>query len=258
MPLTGVPALELVGGSASLGGNPVLRDVDFALAEGEFVVLLGPNGSGKTTLVRALLGLVEMTKGQARIFGDPVGEFRDWGRIGYVPQRFSATTGVPATVEEIVLTGRAGRARLFRPYNRSDRRAATAALESVGLADLAGRRASALSGGQGQRVLIARALATDPDVLVLDEPLAGVDLEHQAGFAATLGALHRGGRAVLLVAHGLGPLEELVTRTVVLSEGRVVHDGAPLPGDAEGVHAHHHHGERPDHDAYGPVARGPV
>jgi zinc transport system ATP-binding protein len=237
------PALALYDGRVALGASVVLDGIDFCVHEGEFVALLGPNGSGKTTLVRALLGIVPLVRGSIEIFGVPLERFHAWERIGYVPQRVTAATGVPATVFEVVLSGRVARSPALGSFRRPDRDAAGRALESVGLAHLAGRPVATLSGGQQQRVLIARALAGEPDVLVLDEPVSSADLQSQHGFSETLGALDRAGRSVLVVTHSLGPMKPLVERAVVLGHGRVVYDGAPRAEDAVVGHPHPHHHE---------------
>lgn len=232
-------ALQVLAGAVALGGRPVLRGIDLALGEGEVVALLGSNGSGKSTLVRASLGLVPLARGTVELFGTPLPRFSSWQRVGYVPQRLAAGAGVPATVWEIVASGRLARRRLLRPLGRSDRSAIAAALDAV---ELGGRRhdsASALSGGQQQRVLIARALAGEPDLLVLDEPTAGVDLHSQQAFADALGSVAASGASVLLVAHELGALAPLIHRTVVLHDGRIAYDGPPRAGD--GLHAFHDH-----------------
>ena len=240
MHVDGEPPFELTSGHVVLGGNLVLRDVDFRLDRGEFVVLLGANGSGKTSLVRALLGLLPLSSGELKVFGRPLRSFREWRRIGYVPQRFTATSGVPASVGEVVLSGRVARARRLRGYSKEDHAAAARALETVGLTNLDRTPVENLSGGQQQRVLIARALAGEPDVLVLDEPIAGVDLERQQQFAATLSGLSGAGHTVLLVAHSLGALAPLVSRAVVLELGRVSYEGPPLPDQVHTDHIHHH------------------
>jgi zinc transport system ATP-binding protein len=238
--MSGIAPFDLAGGNVVLARNRVLQSVDFRIGPGEFVVLLGPNGSGKSTLVRTLLGLIPLSSGMLRIFGKPVRAFREWARVGYVPQRFTAVSGVPATVGEVVVSGRIARSRFARPYGRADKEAAGRALRDAGLAGLEAVPVASLSGGQQQRVLIARALAGDPDVLVLDEPVSGVDLEHQESFASTLRTLNRGGRSVLLVAHALGALEPLVERAVVLQLGRIVYDGPPLEEQVHVDHVHHH------------------
>lgn len=233
------PHFHLSGGTVNYGATVALRNVHFHLDSGEFVVLLGANGSGKTTLVKALLGLVPLSSGRLDVFGVPMSKFRDWARIGYVPQRANAASGVPASAFEVVLAGRLARTRKWGRHTKDDARAVEKALELVDMADKGKESVETLSGGQQQRVLIARALAGEPDVLVLDEPVSGVDLEHQDSFAATLGELNRGGRSVLLVAHALGVIEPLVTRAVVLTQGEVTYDGDPLR-ELHDSHVHHH------------------
>ena len=224
-----------------LAGRPVLRGVDLTVRPGEVVALLGANGSGKSTLVRALLGLVPLRRGEVRLFGTPLEQFGDWRRIGFVPQRPSASTGVPASVREVVASGRLSRRRPLVPARRSDRDAVRRALEAVDLTDRASERVSLLSGGQQQRVLIARALAAEPDLLVLDEPTAGVDLPTQEALADLAGDLVARGTTIVIVMHELGPFEPLIGRTVVLRQGRAVYDGAPLPSFHELPHTHPHH-----------------
>jgi zinc transport system ATP-binding protein len=238
--MSSTPVLHAIGARVVLGAKVALDGVDFTLAPGEVVVLLGPNGSGKTTLVRALLGLVGLGAGRVEICGHPPRDFRSWERVGYVPQRATAATGIPASVEEVVLLGRLARAPALGRYAPADHAAAAAALDSVDLADLRRVPVATLSGGQQQRVLVARALVGEPDVLVLDEPISGVDVEHQEGFAATLASLARRGCAVLAVAHSLGVLETIATRAVVLQSGTVVYDG-PAAGEqlGPGQVAHH-------------------
>lgn len=232
-------AFALTGGRVVLGGREVLHGVDFTLGAREFVAVLGANGSGKSTLVKALVGLHPLAGGTLRVFGEAA--FRDRARIGYVPQRVAIGSGVPATVREVVLSGRTPRASRLRPLTAHDRAAADAAIAAVGLADRARDLVATLSGGQQQRVLIARALAGEPDVLVLDEPTAGVDAESQEAFGETLRLLKERGVAVLLVSHHLGALETLVDRVVVLSAGEVSYDGPVPPGGMADDDHHHPH-----------------
>lgn len=229
----------LTGGCVSLGGQPILTDVDITVEPGEFVAILGANGSGKTTLVRTLVGLVPLTSGQLSLFGTPLAAFHEWPRIGYVPQRLSVGGGVPATVREVVASGRVGRQSRFRRTSSHDRHAVDHALEDVAMAHRADALVTTLSGGQQQRVLIARALAGEPEVLVMDEPTAGVDADSQDTLAGALGHLSNAGGSVVLVAHELGPLASLIRRAVVLRAGQVVSDGAPP--EPEGHHADPHH-----------------
>jgi zinc transport system ATP-binding protein len=234
------PVLAIRDGCVALGGRPVLRGVDLALGAGEVVAILGANGSGKSTLVRALLGLVPLHRGEVELFGTPLDRFRSWSRVGFVPQRTTATTGVPASVREVVATGRLAHRGPLRPMRRADREAVRDAIEAVGLTDRSRDGVATLSGGQQQRVLIARALAGNPELLVLDEPTAGVDLTHQDALAAVIGRLVDRGATIALVAHEMGPLAPLIGRTVVMRDGRVAYDGDPLPTFQHTPHDHHH------------------
>jgi zinc transport system ATP-binding protein len=233
--------VDLADVAVELGGRPVLRGIDLSAGPGEVLAVLGANGSGKSTLVRTMMGLVPTCRGEVRLFGARLDAFRDWRRVGFVPQRVTAAGGVPATVQEVVSAGRLSRRRLLRPLRRADRRAVDDALTAVGLLDRAHEGVSTLSGGQQQRVLIARALAGEPDLLVLDEPTAGVDVESQQQFADALRGLVADGATVVLVAHELGPVAPLVDRTVVMRDGRVAYDGPPLASFTEVEEDGHHH-----------------
>ena len=235
--------VELTNASVERDHSVVLSNVDFRLQASEFVVLLGANASGKTTLVKAALGLIPLIAGEARLFGKGVDRFREWTRVGYVPQRVTAASGVPATVDEVVMSGRANRLGIVGRFSRTDRAASTRAMELVDLLDVRDAPVGHLSGGQQQRVLIARALASEPEVLVLDEPVASVDLAHQESFARTLEVLLDQGTSILMVAHTLGSVQRLVERAVVLDHGRVTHDGPPV--GLELAHAHHPEADHP-------------
>ena len=244
------PAVELTDGAVAIAGRPILRHIDLTVRSGEFLTLMGANGSGKSTLVRALTGLWPLATGTLRLFGTPFGSFDDWQRIGFVPQRGSAASGVPASVWEVVASGRLTRRRLLRPLGRADRAAIADALDVVGLAHRARESVSSLSGGQQQRVLIARALAGEPELFFLDEPTAGLDLPNQQVLADTLRTMSGRGATIVLVAHELGPMAPLVDRAVVMRDGRVVYDGPPLASDqiaTAHLGPHHHHEHHHDH-----------
>jgi zinc transport system ATP-binding protein len=249
------PPVQLTDGAVAIGGRPVLRGIDLTVWSGEFVALMGANGSGKSTLVRALTGLRPLTAGSLELFGTPFDDFHEWRRIGFVPQRVGASSGVPASVWEVVASGRLTRRRLLRPLSRADRAAIDEAIAVVGLTGKARDGVSTLSGGQQQRTLIARALAGEPELFFLDEPTAGVDLANQLSLASSLERLKERGATIVLVAHELGPLAGLVDRAVVMRDGRVAYDGAPLAdhavhaADFAEPHAHHHHPDpaRRDH-----------
>ena len=201
------------------GTNPVLRDVGVTVHRGETVAVLGGNGSGKSTLVKAIVGLLPHQEGSIRLFGTPVARFRDWHKVGYVPQHGSIQ--VPnATVREVAASGRLPHRRPFLPMSHADKEALDHALDVVGLADRAHWPFAALSGGQKQRTLIARALATEPELFIRDEPMAGVDLHSQDGLAELLGELvHRNDKGLLVVLHEIRSME--IDRRVTLCDGRL-------------------------------------
>jgi zinc transport system ATP-binding protein len=234
-----VLAAEGVG--FSYGAEPVLEDVDFILHSREFVALVGPNGSGKSTLLRVLLGLLTPSTGTVRLLGEPPERLTERWRIGYVPQRPALARDLPATVEEIVSAGRLARRGWWRRLSRADREAVEHAMASVALLELRARRVSELSGGQQQRAFIAKALVSEPDVLVLDEPVAGVDAESQRLFRESLThMIEDHDAAVLLASHELGAVASDLTRVVVLKR-KVLFDGTPgalvETGVSLGVHA---------------------
>ena len=243
---TQVPAFAAQDLVVQLGGSPVLRGVSAVVRPGEAVALLGGNGSGKTTLVRAALGLVAHQGGSVELFGEDPSRFRAWRRIGYVPQR--STAGLAgAKVREVVASGRLARRRPLWPMTGEDRLAVRTAMAAVGVEGRADDELAHLSGGQQQRVMIARALAGAPDLLVLDEPTAGVDLEHQEVLAQLLTRRLAAGIALLVVLHEAGPLAPLIDRVIRLQDGRVVPNEPDLVG-----HTHAHDGPSrpgpvPDH-----------
>ena len=213
----------------------VLDDVSLSVAAGEFVALVGPNGSGKSTLLRVLLGVLTPTTGAVRLFGSPPAELDRRWRLAYVSQRPTFPDDLPATVEEVVATGRLPKVGWRRRLRAADREQIDHAIDAVGLGDLRHKLVGELSGGQQQRAFIAKALAGEPELLVLDEPVAGVDRESQDRFATSLTHLvDLHGAAVLLVSHELGAVAEHLDRVVVLKR-RVLFDGPPAELAATGV-----------------------
>jgi zinc transport system ATP-binding protein len=243
------PVLAMHGVDVGYGETPVVRDVDLVVRAGETLAVLGANGSGKTTLVRGVLGLATVMAGQLELFGVPAAHFRERYRIGYVPQRHTVGSAVPATVREVVASGRLARRGWFGRATSADRDAVADAVATVRLAERADASFSSLSGGQQRRVLIARALAAEPDVLVMDEPTAGVDVASQEALAATLGVLADRGATLVVVTHEVGALRDIVRRAVVLRDGHVSYDG-PLRASmaGSGPDPGHHDGD-PDGDA---------
>jgi zinc transport system ATP-binding protein len=213
-------------------GPPVLEDVDLSVERGQFVAIAGPNGGGKTTLLRIVLGIERPSAGEALLFGEPAHRFSRRETIGYLAQRAQLGVSAPATVREVVAAGRLPRIGLVARAGRRDRELVDQAIDRVGLTEAAHRPLARLSGGQQQRAFIAKALATEPELLVLDEPTTGVDAEAQEAFAALLDRLQRElGVTILYVSHEFGAVERFVER-IVLVRGGIVFDGKPseLPG----------------------------
>ncbi|HET9443436.1 MAG TPA: metal ABC transporter ATP-binding protein [Acidimicrobiales bacterium] len=228
------------------GPDRVLDGVDLAVEPGEFVALVGPNGSGKSTLLRVLLGLTQPSRGTVRLFGAPPGRLRERWRLGYVPQRTHVPEQLPATVEEVVAAGRLARRGWLRRLGEEDWTEVVHALEAVALIDRRRDRMTELSGGQQQRVLIAKALVSGPELLVLDEPVAGVDADSQRRFREALVHLVEAHRtAVLLVSHELGAVADDLDRVLVLQRGVITFDGAPAELTARGVSLGIHHDDLP-------------
>jgi len=229
------PVTTLEDVSFAYGSDSVLDDVSLELCGGEFVALVGPNGSGKSTLLRLLVGLLEPQRGRVSLFGSDPRHLRDRARLGYVPQRPQLASGVHATVEDVVRAGRLTRNGWLGRRSAGDRDAVDAALDAVGLLELRHEAIGKLSGGQQQRAFIARALSGEPDLLVLDEPVAGVDADSQRAFSASLQHLvdQRGG-TVLLVSHELGAVADALDRVIVLKR-RVLFDGTPAGLSQRGV-----------------------
>jgi zinc transport system ATP-binding protein len=213
-------------------GQRVLEHVSLAIGEGEFVAVAGPNGGGKTTLVRLVLGLERPVSGRALLFGEPAHRFSRRRTLGYLAQRSELGGDAPTTVREVVSAGRLAAGRLAGRMHRRDRELVAEAIERVGLGESADVPLRTLSGGMQQRAFIAKALAGEPSLLVLDEPTTGVDAESQDSLAALLDRLHSDlGVTVLYVSHEFGAVEQFVQR-LVLVRRTIVFDGPPgqLPG----------------------------
>ncbi len=230
LPQNSTPIIEVANLSFRFDtGPPVLEDVNLEIAGGDFASVIGPNGGGKTTLVKLIVGLLKPTTGRVRVFGLPPAKARP--RIGYMPQHAMMDPRFPVRATDVVLMGRLGVGRRFGNYNRADREAAADALTKVDLEALGGRPFSDLSGGQRQRVLLARALVTDPDLLLLDEPAAGLDHKVEQDFFELLQELNQH-ITIILVTHDLGFVAGFV-RTVICVHGHVdIHPTSTLDGRA--------------------------
>ncbi|MCG3195879.1 MAG: ABC transporter ATP-binding protein [Candidatus Omnitrophica bacterium] len=226
--MSGTPLIEISGVTFAYDGSPTLEEVNLVLEEGDYACLIGPNGGGKTTLLKLILGLLHPQKGTIRVWGRPPEEARV--RVGYIPQRHRLDPNFPADVLDVVLMGRLGTSSAFGPYRRRDKEAALACLREVEMEDFRHRSFAALSGGEQQRVLIARALACEPRLLLLDEPTANLDVHMEGALYDLLSRLNRR-MSVALVSHDVGIVTRFA-RTVVCVNRRVLsHPTAELTGE---------------------------
>jgi zinc transport system ATP-binding protein len=232
----------------------VLDDVSFTLERGDFVGIVGPNGSGKSTLMKLILGLLPATKGKVELFGQPLSRFRDWTKIGYVAQQAAhGAGGFPATVREVVSSGLVGKVGLFRRLKPHHHEKVRDVVERVGLTEKLDQRIGSLSGGQLQRVFIARALVAEPELLILDEPTVGVDQESIDQFYELLRSLkEENGMTMMIVSHDVGVMTQWVNKVACLQRRLHFHGTADefahnheqilqqMYGDTVKLLAHHH------------------
>ncbi len=220
---TAADAIRLDGVSVARRGRTVWSDGTFAIPQGSVVIVIGPNGSGKTTMLQVLLGLLAPATGRVAVLGEPPRRGNE--RIGYVPQNYTATIGDAVRGRDLVALGRAGRRWGLGRLDGDDREAVDAALEAVGATAFAEQRMSQLSGGQQQRVAIAQALVDEPELLLLDEPLANLDVRNQRDIVDVLARL-RAQRdvTIMVVAHDLNPLLSILTGAVYLLDGHAHFD----------------------------------
>ncbi|MEM2124478.1 MAG: ABC transporter ATP-binding protein [Methanolinea sp.] len=225
----GGDVIEVEGVSFSRDGVPILEDVSLRVRRGDFYALIGPNGGGKTTLLRIILGLLSPTRGSVRVLGQPPGKARS--RIGYVPQFRTFDFSYPITVGEMVLSGRLSRTRFpWARYTPADREAAARVLSLLRMEELSDRPLSSLSGGEQQRAILARALVSDPEILVLDEPTVYIDAPTELQFFTLLENLGRK-LTVLLVSHDVGVISRHVTRVACLNRRLYTHDSPEITED---------------------------
>jgi zinc transport system ATP-binding protein len=217
------PVVDLADVTFGYTATPVVEDVSLTVDPGEYVAIVGPNGSGKSTLMQLMLGLLAPDAGTARLFGERAVRFDDGERLGYVAQQASAAKEMPITVREVVKMGRFPHVGFGR-LSSEDWALVDDALDTVGMGAFADRRVTHLSGGQRQRAFIARALASEADLLVLDEPTVGVDAESVDAFYDLLAALNAEGITVVLIEHDLGAVVEHADRVVCLNR-EVYFDG---------------------------------
>jgi zinc transport system ATP-binding protein len=192
--------------SVSYGQTEVLKDVSFAIGQGDFVGLAGPNGAGKTTLIKAILGLLPISKGKIELFGKAKDKFNDWSKIGYLPQKFSTINALfPATVDEVIMLGLLSQKKFPKRITVSDQKKVYDILQELGISNLKKRMLSDLSGGEQQKVLLARALVSNPEILIFDEPSTALDPKSRKDFFLFISKMNKGkGITIILITHDTG------------------------------------------------------
>jgi zinc transport system ATP-binding protein len=217
--------IEVRNVSFSYGPEEVLRDITFDIHQGDYLGMVGPNGAGKTTLIRIMLGLLKPDSGAVLLFDQDISQFKDWSKIGYVPQKATSfDINFPASVQDVVLMGRCGRRGLFHRLNKIDRQLSRQALEQVNMWPYKDRLIGDLSGGQQQRVFIARALVAQPEVIFLDEPTMGIDPKMQDEFYAILRKLNQEFNITLiLVSHDIERVTDEAMHIACVDHSLVCH-----------------------------------
>jgi len=245
---------DVRGLSYRVNAQDILKSLSLLIRKGEYCAIIGPNGGGKTTLIRILLGLEKATTGEIKLFGKDFKEFKNWDKIGYVPQRVAQIdTNFPATVYEVVKMGLTARRKHFSFGAKDDDKTISTAMEKMDVSGLKERLIGELSGGQRQRVMIARALASNPEILILDEPNTGVDITSQHRFYELLRELNKNeGMTILFITHDVGVIADDITRLFTVNQTLLTCNNpkeatsceamSKLYGiDAHAIYNHHHH-----------------
>ena len=219
-----VPIFEVKNLNFTVRGQSILSNISLEIFGGEYVAIIGPNGGGKTTLIRMLLGLDTPTTGVIKLFGKKISNFKEWNKIGYVPQRASLVdANFPATVLDIVKMGRVSKRALFSRESQEDRDTVKDAMLKMDVLDLKEKMVGTLSGGQRQRVMIARALASNPEILILDEPNTGVDMRSQQSFYRLLSRLNKEeGITIVFITHDIGVIADDIGRLFTINQKAII------------------------------------
>ncbi|WP_420850505.1 metal ABC transporter ATP-binding protein [Paenibacillus tepidiphilus] len=214
--------IEIQDLSFAYGEQKVISGLNYTVKERDFLGIIGSNGAGKTTLLKMIVGLLQPTGGDIKLFGESVRKFKDWERIGYVPQKNAFNPLFPATVREVVLSGLYNNKNLIRRVSKAQQRQCEDALEVMRIQDIAGKRVGQLSGGQQQRVFLARALINHPDLLILDEPTVGIDAETQASFFELIFHMHAHHHMTfLMVSHDIDMIKSYLGHEPVQNSGKI-------------------------------------
>ena len=231
----------------SYGDLKILENIEIDIQRNEFIGMVGPNGSGKTTLLKIIMGVLTPDKGSIEVFGKP--PFQSVKEIGYMPQFTPFSRDFPISVEEVVLMGRLGKTSSIGFFNKADKRAAEKSMNDVGILDLRKRAIDSLSGGQLQRILIARALTCEPKIMILDEPTANVDMKIEKDIFDLLKRLNEK-ITIIVVTHDIGFISQYIHRVACINRTLICHPTSELTGETienmYGTHmhmVHHHHGD---------------
>jgi len=250
-----VPIFDVKNLNFSVRGQKILSHISLEIFNGEYVAIIGPNGGGKTTLIRLLLGLDTPTDGKIKLYGKKIKNFKEWHKIGYVPQRASLVdANFPATVEDIVNMGRVSKRSFFKAMSKEDKTAVQDAMIKMDVLDLKDKMVGTLSGGQRQRVMIARALASSPEILILDEPNTGVDMVSQKNFYALLAKLNRDENiTIVFITHDIGVIADDIGRLFTINQKATICNNPKETLSCEdiselyGIEAHLIHNHKHEH-----------
>ena len=250
-----VPIFDVKNLNFSVRGQKILSHISLEIFNGEYVAIIGPNGGGKTTLIRLLLGLDTPTDGKIKLYGKKIKNFKEWYKIGYVPQRASLVdANFPATVEDIVNMGRVSKRSFFRGMSQEDKNAVSDAMIKMDVLDLKDKMVGTLSGGQRQRVMIARALASNPEILILDEPNTGVDMVSQKNFYALLAKLNKDENiTIVFITHDIGVIADDIGRLFTINQKATICNNPKETLSCEdmselyGIEAHLIHNHKHEH-----------
>lgn len=250
-----VPIFDVKNLDFRVRGLNILTSISLEIFNGEYVAIIGPNGGGKTTLIRLLLGLQTPTKGSIKLYGKKIKNFKEWYKIGYVPQRASLVDeNFPATVEDIVKMGRVSKRTFLRAMSKEDKNAVQDAMVKMDILNLKNKMVGTLSGGQRQRVMIARALASNPEILILDEPNTGVDMVSQKNFYALLAKLNKEEKiTIVFITHDIGVIADDIGRLFTINQKATICNNPKETLSCEdmselyGIEAHLIHNHKHEH-----------
>ncbi len=250
-----VPIFDVKNLSFKVRGQEILSDISLEIFNGEYIAIIGPNGGGKTTLIRMLLGLETPTSGEIKLYGKKFKSFKEWHKIGYVPQRASLVDeSFPATVLDIVNMGRVSKRSIFSPMDKRDTDAVEDAMQKMDIEALKDKMVGTLSGGQRQRVMIARALASKPEILILDEPNTGVDMHSQKSFYTLLSKLNKEENiTIVFITHDIGVIADDIARLFTINQKATICNDPKKALSCEdmtalyGIEAHLIHNHKHEH-----------